>query len=432
MVVYTFANANRRRRAHVLPPAPRPTGAMSRSPGRAASVPARPEPVTSHPPIRVESSWSIEASRRLLLTGALRTLAATGALRYPTKVACATTCMRVPAPRPVAKRPAAFADLRMFRVFQHFDDETLAAFAAFAHEQNVPAGQVIYTEGDTSEDFWVLVAGGVVGDRATPVGRQAVLRGRVGQLFGEISILDRKPRSATVVANQTSALLQFDGAALRSVLDGSTVLAVELLRAFWHSLAAKVRQANHFMIDIVTPGGLIAPNGHRSTSKKIDVNPGTKLDLFRERGLSAAELRLFATTLGAQRFGAEDIIFLEGDKGECLYIVVDGQVRISRQLPGMGEEALAILGRGEVFGEMALVDDQPRSADARAHIGGCTLLTVTQADLDELLHLTAAAAAQFLRLLCCILCRRLRQMTDLLVSYRIMAGPTGDDQPPLR
>ena len=47
-------------------------------------------------------------------------------------------------------------------------------------------------------------------------------------------------------------------------------------------------------------------------------------------------------------------------------IVVDGSVRLSRMVPGMGEECLSILGRGEVFGEMALIDGKARSARATA------------------------------------------------------------------
>ncbi len=146
------------------------------------------------------------------------------------------------------------------------------------------------------------------------------------------------------------------------------------------------------------------------------------MDVLREQGLSAAELRLLATYSQEERFQPDALIFSEGEHGDKLYIVVDGQVRISRRLQGMGEEALTILGRGDVFGEMALIDDQPRSADARAHTGGCTVFTIDSHRLEEVLEMDPDASHQFLTLLCQILCRRIRTMTDRLVAWRLMAG----------
>jgi CRP-like cAMP-binding protein len=115
------------------------------------------------------------------------------------------------------------------------------------------------------------------------------------------------------------------------------------------------------------------------------------------------------------------LIVAEGEDGDCLFIVVDGAVRISRMVPGAGEECLTILTRGEVFGEMALIDRQPRSADARAHTGGCTIFSISRTLLEEVLSMDPDAAMQFLNLLCRLLCRRLRAMNNRLVAWRVMA-----------
>ncbi len=71
---------------------------------------------------------------------------------------------------------------------------------------------------------------------------------------------------------------------------------------------------------------------------------------------------------------------------------------------------------------MALIDDQPRSADARAHTEGCTVFTVDRQRLEEVLDMDPDAARQFIGLLCQILCRRLRAMNNRLVAWRLMAG----------
>jgi CRP-like cAMP-binding protein len=60
-----------------------------------------------------------------------------------------------------------------------------------------------------------------------------------------------------------------------------------------------------------------------------------------------------------------DVLFNEGDAGDCMYVIQLGKVRISKNTP-TGEVVLADLGQGEIFGEMALFDKMPRSATATA------------------------------------------------------------------
>jgi CRP-like cAMP-binding protein len=97
-------------------------------------------------------------------------------------------------------------------------------------------------------------------------------------------------------------------------------------------------------------------------------------------------------------------------------------VRISKYIPGGGEEALAILERGDFFGEMALIDGQPRSADARAHGGPCTVLALDQPTVHEVLSLDPQAALDFLQLLCRLVAKRLREIDEKVIGWRIMSG----------
>ena len=62
---------------------------------------------------------------------------------------------------------------------------------------------------------------------------------------------------------------------------------------------------------------------------------------------------------------ADEILFREGDPGDVAFVVESGAVEIFR-IKGKQEVVLATLERGSLFGEMALIDDQPRSANARA------------------------------------------------------------------
>jgi CRP/FNR family transcriptional regulator/CRP/FNR family cyclic AMP-dependent transcriptional regulator len=67
-----------------------------------------------------------------------------------------------------------------------------------------------------------------------------------------------------------------------------------------------------------------------------------------------------------RRFNPDQIIFHLGDPGGLLYIITAGKVKISRSTAEGQEALLAILGPGDFFGELALLDDSPRSATAEA------------------------------------------------------------------
>ncbi|MEE9569304.1 MAG: FAD-dependent oxidoreductase [Candidatus Binatia bacterium] len=83
--------------------------------------------------------------------------------------------------------------------------------------------------------------------------------------------------------------------------------------------------------------------------------------------------------IGRPHFEAGEIIFRQGDRGDRLYIVVDGEVEVVKAEPGKQEETvLARLGPGECFGEMALVSDNLRMATVRT----CTSVNVLTLDRD--------------------------------------------------
>jgi CRP-like cAMP-binding protein len=103
-------------------------------------------------------------------------------------------------------------------------------------------------------------------------------------------------------------------------------------------------------------------------------------------GLTPEALSMIAqvTTEESHAYGTR--LFQYGEPGDKLYIILEGKVRIFREVGGMGEEALAVLGTGEVFGEMSLLDESTRSAGALAH-ERCRLLVITKDAFDDLLFL---------------------------------------------
>ena len=82
-------------------------------------------------------------------------------------------------------------------------------------------------------------------------------------------------------------------------------------------------------------------------------------------GLPRRLLGRVAVQLFEKSYAPGEVVFREGDPGKGLFVVLDGEVEVLRETP-RGEQRLAMLGPGAAFGELALIDDLPRSATARA------------------------------------------------------------------
>jgi CRP/FNR family transcriptional regulator, cyclic AMP receptor protein len=134
-----------------------------------------------------------------------------------------------------------------------------------------------------------------------------------------------------------------------------------------------------------------------------------RVNLF--AGLPELYLRRIEALGQLENHPAGALIFAEGSPGDRVYLILEGKVRISRSVPGLGEEALAILKAGDYFGEMALIDDFPRSADAKAH-ESCRLFVIAKEHLQDLLFVDRDLAYDLLWNFVRTLSSRLRETND--------------------
>src|SRR5690606_16805499 len=102
-----------------------------------------------------------------------------------------------------------------------------------------------------------------------------------------------------------------------------------------------------------------------------------------------------------------DTLFHEGDPGDRLYVVTDGKVKLQRTSPDGRENMLAVLGAGELIGELSLFDPGPRTATAVA-VTEVRLLGLGHSDLQPWLSARPQVAAALLR----AVARRLRTTND--------------------
>ena len=136
-------------------------------------------------------------------------------------------------------------------------------------------------------------------------------------------------------------------------------------------------------------------------------------------GLDAHELDHLARMAKRISFAANAVIFHKGDPGRSLYVIERGRVKIAASSAHGREVALNLLGPGEIFGEIALIDGGARTADAIA----CDPVRLLALERREFIPFLEASPAATLRMLVA-LARRLRWVSDTFEDAAFLSLPT--------
>ena len=138
-----------------------------------------------------------------------------------------------------------------------------------------------------------------------------------------------------------------------------------------------------------------------------------KVPLFSQ--LEPAELERVTEISRERTYPRNSVILFEDDPGDALYVVAQGQVKVVLIGEDGREVILSVLGEGEFFGEMALIDDEPRSAHVIA-MEDSTLLVLRREDFQGILKQTPSIALALLR----ELSRRLRRVDEKVGSLVLL------------
>ena len=207
-----------------------------------------------------------------------------------------------------------------------------------------------------------------------------------GDSFGEMSLIDRKPRSASIRAISNCTVLK-----LRSdALINRPRLAAKLLLNISRLLATRLRNSN----------------------RKCELFSATPF----AQGMSDHEIRTFANYLEMRFYLKGDNILSEDGEDSFMCIITEGQVNIMKGNNARDYKVIATLNKGSSFGEMSLFDGQPRSAAAIAS-ENTSLLILKREYLCDMVRDTPAIAAKFTLKVGTILSQRLRLMDKKIINF---------------
>ena len=276
------------------------------------------------------------------------------------------------------------AFLKNVSIFSHLPDGALLPIANLLVEETVPTGQMIMRKGDQGDLLYLVVDGRLrVHD-----GEQTIDTLGSGGVAGEMALLDLEPRSASVTAETPSRLLRLEQEPFFELLAGQPELARDLMALLSRRLRERadrlppVREEKP-ALPVLPPAGAqpgtagsIAIQAHLLDLDKVFVLK--RIELF---GTSDnVLLGQLALLLDERDLAGGEVLFQQGDPGQSLYIVAAGQVRVH-----IGDQTLAYLGEGEIFGEKALLDSEPRLATVTAVVPS-QLLRLEQKPFFELLE----------------------------------------------
>ncbi|HUL96914.1 MAG TPA: cyclic nucleotide-binding domain-containing protein [Usitatibacter sp.] len=260
-------------------------------------------------------------------------------------------------------------------------------FTSAGKEEQFAAGQVIFEEADKATKGGVFslksasrmyyIAEGTVGLTIGPRSLDAI---KAGEIVGEMAVISERPRSATATAKTAVRAYGLTASELQSALAQTPEFALMLMSVMFDRIRFVVA---------------------RLTARKVPIPP-REAPVFDPLLLEQFEAALARPNLIKYQPG--QWIMRVGQAGIYMYVLKTGQVAI-----GIRDKLVEVVNPGGTFGEMALVDQSPRVADAQAHIYS-ELLAVDRPSLLAAVKSQPAFAMAMLK----AVVERLRYMNSLL------------------
>lgn len=142
--------------------------------------------------------------------------------------------------------------------------------------------------------------------------------------------------------------------------------------------------------------------------------------VFQLAGMDPALFPALGLVVREYRSGA--VLAKAGDTAEEVFLVLEGRVRVSKNISGTGEEALGFGGKGQFLGEMALIDNSPRSADLIVHEGPVRVAVMGREVFQKLVIDAPDGSALLVGGLVVSLAKRMKEAVQRHISLYIMAG----------
>jgi CRP-like cAMP-binding protein len=244
-------------------------------------------------------------------------------------------------------------------------------------------GETVFNEGDPGDAMYMVYSGALDVSSGSGEAFAHLATLGAGEIFGEMALVDAKPRSATVIASRDSTVIPITSGFLRENIRKDPKFIFQIIE----TLILRIDSTGQILREKqALKGGHAEP-----VDLTADMDGGPDIMSF---------LRIFKGYADPNQYidyEPGDIIFSERDPGDLMFIILEGAVALSISMDGR-QKVVSRMGRGSFFGEAALITDSPRSATATAAVPA-TLFPVVRKDLMDGIMGDPQAALQLVQIL---------------------------------
>lgn len=256
---------------------------------------------------------------------------------------------------------------------------------------------------ETNDRFFILQSGRVQTFKSNDVHNICASSFGPGDFLGVIPCMTGHPQIENAVAVSDATCIAVRRDQYPELIEKNTPVALKIILAF----AGRMRVMNEMLTQLTlnstsadTPEHMFEVAAYYESIGKNDIAVYAYYHYLKEcpRGLYVKEAgerfaalkprtRAVCFEAGeelARRYPQDTMIFSEGQSGSDMFVIQSGQVAVSKVVNG-NEVTLAVLNKGDMFGEMALLERKPRSASAVAH-SDCAVMVINRQNFDQMVR----------------------------------------------
>lgn len=298
-------------------------------------------------------------------------------------------------------------------------------------EKSFKKGEVIVKEGDTGKSFYYLLEGTACVYAGFGKNNQFKLADiEAGEFFGEMAILEADVRSATIVAKGNVNVIEIPENELNTFLDENPEMILELMKHLGNRITAMTADYNESQALLKE----MRESDQAKTSQSFFSKIKKHIDLYQsnKNKLNEPSAKSFCKAFDAvsdegsgetESYRKGSIIYKEGDEGDCMFILHAGHVGLYSNYGKADELKSSELMAVSFFGEMGMIEGDPRSETAVAESDNTCVEMIYQEDLEPIFHSCPEKIDMILR----YLSYRLRQLNiDFLQACKEITENYGE------